>query len=229
MHTQANLTLDVDVLLELRKRAERLGCPIGELASLALKGGLARLNDEALAAWVGGLESKRGRNAGAMGKNEKIALKAFTEIKAADKWSGRAFSELQISRACGLHRRDAYDALIALRSRGYVEGLLGDDLDRWGRSKASVWWLKADAMPGVDQRLARDLIEGIRTELTRMTVEPLAHGLIVGELRGSCGWSEQALAIPDGRFPSYGSTSFDLTATDSLTWLRGRWPYKVPK
>lgn len=138
MKTQIGLFISVSTSDELRERAKRSGAPIGDLADLALRFALGKLNDQALAKWASELPSRRGRNAGALGKDERAVLLAFDRLAqrepGASRWSlGTVASE------AGLRLTLGFWALKGLQARGLVIGAELEETDRWGRPIRSFW------------------------------------------------------------------------------------------
>lgn len=138
MKTQVGLFISVSTSDELRERAKRAGAPIGDLADLALRFALGKLNDHALAKWASALPSRRGRNGGSLGKDERSVLQAFDRLSQAEPGASRWGLGTLASEA-GLRLSVAFWALKSLQVRGLVTGAQLEETDRWGRPTKSFW------------------------------------------------------------------------------------------
>ncbi len=161
MKTQIGLYLDVNTCEELRSRAAATGAPISDLADLLLRFGLARIKDETIREWAAKQNSTRGRLAGGLTDAERRLIGAFGKLKAKEELAWR-FPVTDLANAAGLKITPAFLALQRLRTRGMVEGMELEQLDRWGRPVKSFWCLASDRADH-DARLAATRAQSIPT------------------------------------------------------------------
>jgi hypothetical protein len=129
----------------LRTKALEVGAPIGDLAAVCIMFALKHIDTQHLVQWASNLTPTRGRLAGAMTKSERAVLAALETLKEAQKPAWR-FELNEIADTAGLLRKDAYLALNAVRARGLVKNMDGEELDRWKRPVSSIWW-KTEVKP----------------------------------------------------------------------------------
>lgn len=219
MRPQLNVQLNPETIDALRGLAEEIGAPLGDLTDTLLRFGLQRADKAALTKWAAALPSRKGRRARiGLRVSDQTVLASLDRIGTAAA-GGVVRSAVEIARDGGLLLKVGFDTLQSLKGSGLVAGAVGDEVDRWGRAVESVWWLPARALPGVDQAAILEAVKGIRAELGRMRVEPLAVGLIERAIHRSAGWSIAAMRLPQGEMGDA-----DLLARGALEWLRVRWP-----
>lgn len=139
---QMNLSLTDETALHLRKTAERVQAPIGDLADLCLRFALDKLPEDRLMAWAAQLPSTLGRLGGAPTKNERLVLGAFGVLADQSEWGQEVycFSVPELSAKAGVLPKEAYAAVQALARRGLVDGIESPEADRHGRPLESFWW-----------------------------------------------------------------------------------------
>lgn len=147
MKAQCNLFMSVSTSEELKAKAAHVGAPVGDLADLLLRFGLAKMSDDDLRKWVASRAITGSARSGALKKNERFVLVAFERLplKAGQEGAWR-FALGDVAAEAGLRLTDAYWALKALQARGLVKGMELEEVDRWNRPVKSFWSL-ISAMP----------------------------------------------------------------------------------
>lgn len=141
MTTMVGLYLSPETAEDLKGKALKGGLTISALADLALRYGLARLADDAIAAYAAKLPRKRGALGGGLRASEQAALRALEALTVGLAWR---LSHEDIAATAGLGRLEAYKALTSLAGRGLVRphpALSSPELDRWGRPVKTFWSL----------------------------------------------------------------------------------------
>lgn len=219
MRQQMNVSLNTHTIADLKDLAHELGAPVGDLADVMLRFAHEKMDRERLRTWTATLQSRAGRNRGALNLAEKALLKAFERLKP----EGSVFAFHDLARDAGLstHTAKAFDALARLRSRGLVGEAHGDEQDRWGRPVDSVWW--RDAVPEVDQSAVLQVVVTMRAELTGLTsIDPAALGMMERWARRTAGWSAGALQFPTPKVAV--DHVYELTGAAANAWFFARWP-----
>lgn len=136
---QINLSLQTETIDTLRNKAAEVDAHLGDLADLLLRYALTHIQDDALRAWVKKQPNVKGRNAGGLRRDERVALEALETL------SVQPIFRLELDEVAdtaGLLRKDCLLALASLKLRGLVaESHRSEKLDRWGRPVSSIWRL----------------------------------------------------------------------------------------
>lgn len=146
---QINLSMADETVVNLRRVAEQVKAPVGDLADLCVRYALSRLPSDRLTAWAASLPSTLGRLGGAPTKVERSTLAAFDACARQSEFPAATycFGARELAHAAGVLPKEGYGALQALARRGLVEGAQGHDLDPWGRPAESFWWRAGGRLP----------------------------------------------------------------------------------
>src|SRR5690349_13420057 len=121
MRTQIGLYIEDSTAGELKDRARKVGCGIGDLGDLCIRYALDRLSEDALRKWAEKIPSRMGPTRGQPTKKERLALAAMQRLlNAGEAWR---FSGREIARESGLYPTECFLALKQLQARGLVSGI----------------------------------------------------------------------------------------------------------
>lgn len=161
MKTPMCLSLDDDVVKDLRTKAIEYDVSIADLATMAFKFALGRITPEAARAFAAARPSTRGPLSGGLTLAERAVLSGVEKLKREQAPAFR-FSAEELAGAAGMRLRDAYPAMQRLEARGTLHYAAGfePEADKWGRRPKSIWCLvtdlKAWEVKGAAERLERE-------------------------------------------------------------------------